>query len=259
MTQVRLPDIKGAIFDIDDTLLDNQHPDVGPLHERSRFEAVMRIADKYQIESLRTLTHDENMTAFHNAKTHSLPGAVWGILYQKGIVDTEDIDLAHVLLNELVDLKNELHADVLRQHGRAVLGAMELVHQMAQQHGIADTMAIASSAYRRDIDIFVDELYPDLRALFPANRIVAYEDIPHKQGKPHPEPFNRAFQTLNLPSEARGNVLAFEDDPRGIRSAKGAGLYVCAITTRFSRDHPDLIAAKPDIIIDSYEDFARQL
>lgn len=42
--------------------------------------------------------------------------------------------------------------------------------------------------------------------------------------------------------------------PRGVMSAKNAGLFVCAITTRFKKDDPRLIAAKPDLIIDSYEE-----
>lgn len=254
MTIERLPQIKGAVFDVDDTLLDNQHPEVGPLHERSRFEAVMHIADKYKIDSLKTLTHEENTEAFMNATVHSLAGAVWEILCQKGIA-TGDIDLSHPLLCAIVELKNELHADVLRKHGKAVLGAVELVDHLVAHDAIAAKMAVASSAYRRDIDIFFDELYPDLRQFFPADRIVAYEDIPHGQGKPHPEPFDRAFRLLRLPDAERQNVIAFEDDPRGVQSAKAAGLYVCAITTRFSRDNPALVGAGPDMIVDRYAEF----
>jgi beta-phosphoglucomutase-like phosphatase (HAD superfamily) len=113
-------------------------------------------------------------------------------------------------------------------------------------------MAIASSAIRRDINIFLDEL-TTLRTYFPKERIVAYEDIPQGLGKPYPEPFNRAFATLGLANEHRRNVIAFEDDPRGVQSAKRAGMFVCAITTRFAADHPELLAAEPDVIIESYE------
>lgn len=257
---MKFPEIvKGAIFDVDDTLLDNQAGvEHGTIHEQSRFKALLHVAEKYDIASLRTLTHEENLNAFLNAKVHSLPGAVWGVLVEKGIVDTDDFDPTHPLLNEIVDLKNELHADVLRELGIEVAGASFCVHALAKRYSIEKHMAIASSAVRRDINIFLDEL-TDLRQYFPDNHIVSLEDIHHGEGKPHPTPFNKAFTSLGLDEKDRSNVLAFEDDPRGIKSAKAAGLYVCAITTRFAADHPELLAAQPDMVIESYDDIMKLL
>lgn len=255
---INVREIKGAIFDVDDTLLDNRVEGGGTLHERSRFVALQQAAEKYDLPALRTVTHEENLNAFLDAKVHSLAGAVWIVLFQKGIVASDQLDPNHPLLQEIVASKNELHAEILRQHGKIVLGAVELVHVLGEEYGLADEMAVASSAVRRDIDIFFDEM-TDLRQFFPSKRVIAYEDIPHGMGKPHPEPFDRAFKTLNLPDSDRRSVLAFEDDPRGIISAKKAGLYVCAITTRFPRNHPQLIAAQPDFIIDDYTEFITQL
>lgn len=257
---MKLPEqVKGAVFDVDDTLLDNQAGvKSGTIHEHSRLKAVQNIADKYDISSLRTLTVQENLDAFLNAKVHSLPGAVWGTLFLKGVVDSEDFDPTHPLLNEIVDLKNEIHAEVLRELGVEVAGASFCVHALAERYGIENHMAIASSAVRRDITIFLDEL-TDLRQYFPDSRIVSLEDIHHGEGKPHPAPFNKAFESLGLNQADRRNVLAFEDDPRGVASAKAAGLYVCAITTRFTADNPTLLAAKPDMIIDNYDDFMKLL
>jgi beta-phosphoglucomutase-like phosphatase (HAD superfamily) len=206
-----------------------------------------------RIEDLLNLTEQENYDAFKRAKYHSLDGAVWQILFEKGIVESDDLDPANELLKEIILLKNELHAGVLREYGRTVLGAVEFVTALAATYDIADKMAVASSAIRRDIDIFLDELTP-LRAYFPDKRVVSYESIPHGFGKPHPEPFHRAFAALELPEDERRHVLAFEDDPRGVISAKKAGLFVCAITTRYDAGHPDLIAAGPDLIIERYED-----
>ena len=253
---MKLPnEIKGAIFDVDDTLLDNQAgATLGTIHEHSRFKAFQQIAEKYDLAALRTLSPQENVDAFLNAKVHSLPGAVWGALFLKGIVNTEEFDPGHPLLNEIVDLKNELHAEVIRELGVEVAGAVLFVHTLAKRYGIERRMAIASSAIRRDINIFLDEL-SDLRPYFPDGRIISLEDIHHGEGKPHPAPFNKAFATLGLHEEDRKNVLAFEDDPRGVLSAKAAGLFVCAITTRYRANSPELLAVKPDIIIDSYQDF----
>jgi len=252
---MRFPEnIHAAIFDVDDTLLDNKaHPKVGSLHEHSRLRAIRHIAEKYSLEVLQGLTEQENYEAFAKAKYHSIDGAVWQVLFEKGIVTTEEVDPTHVLLKEIILLKDELHASTLRQYGRTVLHAIEFVTALAGSYDIADKMAIASSAVRRDINIFLDELTV-LRTYFPDERVVSYEDIPYGLGKPHPEPFDRAFATLQLPDTKRSNVIAFEDDPRGVISARKAGLYTCAITTRYRADDPALLAAEPHMIIDRYMD-----
>jgi beta-phosphoglucomutase-like phosphatase (HAD superfamily) len=251
--------IKGAIFDVDDTILDNQAGvEFGTIHEHSRREAIHHVAEKYNLPNLASVTAQENLDAFHNATTHSLDGAVWEVLYLKKIIDSKELDPDNELLKEIVLLKNELHIDSLRTLGREVMNASVFVDVLASQFRIEGKMAIASSAIRRDINIFLDEL-TSLRRYFPDERIVSYEDIPHGLGKPHPEPFNRAFATLGLLDSDRPSVVAFEDDPRGIISAKKAGLFVCAITTRFAKDHPQLVAAEPDMIIESYADAMEEL
>jgi beta-phosphoglucomutase-like phosphatase (HAD superfamily) len=59
-----------------------------------------------------------------------------------------------------------------------------------------------------------------------------------------------------LADENRLQVLAFEDDPKGIASAKQAGLYVCGITSRFAPEGLETAGYSPDIIRDSFVDFA---
>lgn len=246
--------VKGAIFDVDDTMLDNQAgAKVGTIHEVSRLRAIHEVAKKYNLPTLAAVTEEGNAVAFRNALTHSVDGAVWETLYVSQMVDTRELDPNHELLREIVVLKNELHIDTLRTLGKEVSNASTFVGSLAAKFGIEDKMAIASSAIRRDINIFLDEL-TELRAYFPDERVISLEDIPHNFGKPHPEPFNRAYATLGLPDSDRAHVIAFEDDPRGVVSAKKAGLFVCAITTRFKRDDEQLSAAQPDLIIDSYQD-----
>ena len=73
-----------------------------------------------------------------------------------------------------------------------------------------------------------------------------------------PEAFDKAFLTLKLPEESRSHVLAFEDNPRGVMSAKAAGLYVCCITTMYSKEQLLALDVAPDLVADSYAEF-RQL
>ena len=50
-------------------------------------------------------------------------------------------------------------------------------------------------------------------------------------------------------------ALTYDPDPRGMLSARKAGLYVCGITTRYPREFLADIEAKPDVIADSYAEF----
>src|ERR1019366_3489432 len=110
------------------------------------------------------------------------------------------------------------------KEGKEVPGAVNFVFALAES-GLEDKLAIASGAIRRDVDFFLEKT--GLTKVFPDNRIKTKESFSH--AKPNPEVFNFAFNSLDLPESDRFAVCAFEDDPRGILSARAAGLYVCAI------------------------------
>lgn len=86
MTKLR---VQAAIFDVDETLLDNRVAGGGTTHELSRYEATIQVAKQRGIQQLLTITHEENLAAFVTAKEHSIASAVWNLLYQKGLVNSE--------------------------------------------------------------------------------------------------------------------------------------------------------------------------
>ena len=243
---------KGAIFDIDDTLLDNEpgEPGMG-LHEQSRLAAAHQVGQERHIPELTNLSVETNAEAFISAPIHNVEGATWHTLFLTGLRSSPEIDVSDPLLQELVELKNRLHENTLRQEGKPVPRAMEFVRALAA-NGLADKLAIASSAIRRDIDIFFD--MTGFGAFFPDHRIISKENI--TRPKPDPEGFNLAFATLGLSEADRQYVCAFEDDPRGIRATQAAGLYTCAITTRYSRKALLELKNPPDVVADSYQEFA---
>jgi beta-phosphoglucomutase-like phosphatase (HAD superfamily) len=243
--------MQGAIFDVDDTLLNNYvlNATFG-LHEQSRLDAAHLIGKKYGSKGLIAFTMKQSTQAFLDAKVHTLHAAVWQMLLMAGEVATEDPELNHPLLVEIVEQKEIMHERLLREHGLPISGALEFVNNMAER-GLKDKLAIASTACRRDIDIFFETR--GFGRYFPDSRIISRERF--SQAKPNPEAYNLAFATLSLPESARPYVPAFEDDPRGIMSAKAAGLFTCAITTRFSREELAALEVAPDLIADSYEEF----
>lgn len=245
-------EVKGAIFDVDDTLLDNKPGVPGQgLHERSRLAAVHTVGKERGISALEKLTAQQNLDAFLSAPVHTLEAAVWNVLLMAGIADSEVINPDDQVFQEIVALKNELHKDILREFGTEVPGAVNFVRALGQG-SLRNKLAIASTAVRQDVDMFLG--MTGLDSLFPDERIKTKESITHP--KPNPEVFNLAFASLGLNEKDRKNVCAFEDDPRGIMAARAAGLYVCAITTRFDRNSLGKLEVAPDLIADSYQEFA---
>lgn len=250
---MQISDVRGVIFDVDDTLLSNFPPGMPQgLHEHSRLQAAHAVGKRHNIISLQQFTPEQATQAFIDSPEHSIYGAVWQMLRMAGQV-SGDLQRDHPLLVELVAIKEDLHGDILRAHGREVPGASRFITTLATKHNLADYLAIASTANPRDVDIFFDT--HNLHQFFPSERIIARDKFTH--AKPHPESFELAFQTLNLKDKT--GVIAFEDDPRGVQSAKSAGLYVCAITTRVKKEDFTKLDTPPDLIADSYEQFAQLL
>jgi len=246
-------EVKGVIFDVDDTLLDNKPGVPGQgLHERSRLAAAHEVGRQRGIPELVSLTVQQNLDAFLDAPVHTLEAAVWNVMQMTGLADSEVMNPDNEIFKEIVSLKNSLHEAILRQYGEEIPGASSFVRALGR-NGLHDKMAIASTAVRRDVDIFLE--MTDLDEFFPDQRIKTKESITHP--KPNPEVFNIAFSSLDLGEENRGMVCAFEDDPRGIMAAKAAGLYTCAISTRFSREELNGLEIAPDLVADSYQEFAQ--
>ena len=242
---------QGVIFDVDDTLLNN-YPSAHELglHERARLEALHEVGRRRGIPKLATVEAEINRDVVKRAKEHTVSGGVWQLFYEIGLVDTDVIDQADALLNEIVARKHELYIPVMREFGTPLPQAVEFVQAM---YVLTDgRIAIASGAQRECITYFLE--MTGLGNYFLPNRIIAPPDI--QRAKPDPEAFNLAFTALDLPDSARAQTVAFEDDPKGITSAKQAGLFVAAITSRY--DHAALRThqPEPDIIASHYVDFA---
>lgn len=254
---IPLSQVKGVIFDVDDTLLNN-YPNGSKhnIHEISRLAAAQEVGRRYGSQGLLDFTLEQCLEAFMTAKAHSLQGAIWQMLVMAGEVEAgQDVDYDNPLFKELLQLKEELHEEILRSQGSEVAGATHFIEMLAA-HGLGGKLAIASTACRRDVDIFLDEI-TELHRYFPEERLFTREKFTN--AKPDPEVFNLAFASLGLPETARASVVAFEDDPRGVASAKDAGLYTCAITTRFDKQTLLGLEKAPDAVAESYAEFEQLL
>jgi HAD superfamily hydrolase (TIGR01509 family) len=82
----------------------------------------------------------------------------------------------------------------------------------------------------------------DLLGFFQA--IVTGDDV--AVSKPHPEPYLRALTLLNLRAE---ECIAIEDSPRGLASAKAAGIACLIVPTELTRslEFPGALAVEEDV------------
>lgn len=108
-------------------------------------------------------------------------------------------------------------------------------------YGQGVNMAIGSAAIMFNIDFVLDGL--GIRNYFDA--LVSAEDV--SCSKPHPETYLKAAEALQvLPADC----LVFEDNPKGVESAKNAGMNVVVITSMHQphefNDYDNVIAFGQD-------------
>lgn len=128
-------------------------------------------------------------------------------------------------VDELVLRKARAYLDHIKQNLIIFPGVRELVREAAARH----RLAIASGALRNEIEYVLE--CAGIRKEF--EHITSAEDV--RRGKPDPEPFVHALDSLNravTPGRDRlapDDCLVIEDSIPGIRAARAAGMKVLAV------------------------------
>lgn len=250
MKQLREP--LGAIYDIDDTLLNNQ-PEVNDplsnLHQVTRLVALHGLARKHggDYESLLDIKAQENYDSFGKSHVSTVAGAFYVLLRDHGLI-VGDFDPQNPIITELITLKAQAYQEWLAESSTPIEGADTFVSDLANYFGLRDKSAVASSGYFEDIMAFIRKNH--LNDILPESRIIDISRV--SKPKPNAEPFDKAFRTLELPDAERPNVIAIDDDPRGIASARKAGLFVVGLCTRHTPDELRALEAAPDLVVESY-------
>jgi len=154
------------------------------------------------------------------------------------------IDLDDANLAKLVAAKSRAFQDGLRNGVTAYPGAVSLIESL---HAAGGPLALCSGALRSDIAPILAQL--GVAHCFDV--IVSADDV--RRSKPDPESYALAFARLaeRHPTSLTvpGASTAVEDTPAGIRSAKGAGLRVLAVTNSYGAGE----LAGADWIVESLE------
>ncbi len=102
-------------------------------------------------------------------------------------------------------------AQKLKNHVPVMPGVVTLLEDLKES---GKALAVATSATRKSAEAYLSTA--GLKDYFA--HIITRDDV--TEGKPHPEPFQKAAAALNVVPE---RCLALEDTEAGIRSAHGAG------------------------------------
>lgn len=96
----------------------------------------------------------------------------------------------------------------------------------------------------------LNEVFP---SIFQQDQMITAFDV--TQGKPHPEPYLKAWERSGLPKE---QCLVIENAPLGVCSGKAAGLTVYAVNTGILK-REDLLQAGADMVFDSMHELLQFL
>lgn len=147
-------------------------------------------------------------------------------------------------IDELVVRKARAYLDHIKQNLIIFPGVRELVREAAARH----RLAIASGALRSEIEYVLE--CAGIRKEF--EHITSAEDVHH--GKPDPEPFLHALESLNRAATtgqerlAADDCLVIEDSIPGIRAAQAAGMKVLAVAnTHTAQDLHEADALTPTL------------
>ena len=145
-------------------------------------------------------------------------------------------------IRRLISGKAEVFQQLIQDGGATPLpGAVELIKSIPRKLPIA----LCSGALREDIlpilrNLGIDDAF---------SVIVTAEDT--DKSKPDPAPYLLALEKLDM--DPSNGVVAIEDTPAGILSARGAGLKVLAVTNSYDREY----LSEADAVTDSLENISR--
>ncbi len=192
--------LRGAVFDLDGTLVDNMR-----WHARAWTALVRAHATEARSDAeLESFVYAHAGMKNEELIPQLLPGA-------------REVP---ALSDEKEALYRELYAPALAP----LPGLLPLLDALALR-GVR--LAVASAAPLANRDLVLDGLR--IRARFAA--IVGAEHV--RRGKPAPDIFLEAARKLGLPP---AECIAFEDAPKGVEAAIAAGMRCAAVTTTASAD-----------------------
>ncbi len=212
------------------------------------FNGVLADDDPVHMQALRRVAEEEGLTfSDEEYLDRYLPLNDWDCF--RTLYARHSTPLSEAKLDDLIRRKSLCYFQAIAEKSVMFDKAVEAVRVAAARH----PLAIASGARIGEIRHILAKA--DIEQCFCA--IVSAEDV--RFGKPHPEPFLRAYEKLQERDRSLkvSDCVAVEDSIGGIQSAHEAGMRCLAIAHSYGPDR--LKSANPDWVIDSIADFVSWL
>ncbi len=210
--------MRGAIFDLDGTVVDNM-----PVHA----EAFAIFVERH---GLRPLTLDDRKRLDGRRNRDIFPD-----LFGRELTDAEQAAFA--------DEKEALYRELSAGRLSPAAGLARLLDRL-DAHAIP--VAVATSAPPENVAHTLAQLGLASRL----TRIVRSDEVP--RGKPFPDVFLAAARRLGVPP---ADCVAFEDAPIGIIAARDAGMTTVAVGTSFAADVFLAPEVGADVVVKDFEEY----
>lgn len=198
MIQVKNHTIRGIIFDMDGTMVDNMM-----VHHRAWQRKLSSMGLDMSLEEVKEKIHGVNEEILER-----LFGDRFTTAERKQIAWEKEAEYRKIFQSAL----------------KLVDGLPSLLEQLNRMNF---PFGIGTAAPAENADFVLDEL--DIRSYFKA--VVHAGHV--SNGKPHPEVFEKAAAGIGIAPE---HCLVFEDSPTGIHTAQNAGCLAIAVLTTHAQE-----------------------
>ena len=131
--------------------------------------------------------------------------------------EARDVDVTQA---EVRRMRDDVYAELLAERDVLIPGARRAVEEVAARY----RSVMVTTSLRR----YVDQIHGRSGLLEHFDHVVTAEDC--ARHKPHPEPYLRAMELVGAAPDA---CVAIEDSPRGLASARAAGVRCVVVRSDF--------------------------
>lgn len=190
--------IKGIIFDMDGTMIDNMM-----VHHRAWQQKLKELGLEMSLEEVKE-------------KVHGINEEILERLFGDRFTSEQR--------REISWQKEEAYREIFRPDLKLIPGLQEFLNKMKASN---IPMAIGTAAPPENANFVLDEL--NIRSYFEG----VFHSKSVSKGKPDPEIFEKAAASMRL---SANECLIFEDSVTGAEAAKRAGANAIIVTTTHSKD-----------------------
>jgi beta-phosphoglucomutase-like phosphatase (HAD superfamily) len=240
MFRLNFDDYDAYAFDFDGTLADTV-----ATHNQARLEAFQEMAKETGDGRFLIISPELQAEAHrHGSNPNTIIG--W-VLQQTGIAQ----EISDDIVTQAVNRKREQYHKLCAVGLQAINGSVEFL-KMLDEHKAGSTY-VTTTAYRGEVTPFVKRY--GLGRLLPLSHLVTFEDVGQDFLKPHPRAYQLTLERAGLTDNPK-RMLAIEDTPGGVASAKAAGVKVIAVCTTHDAQAFAVTDAyrRPDFVFNNFNE-----